>query len=140
MMVGSPYTRWQARSNGVLIEFGIFLDQDGYPSQSRERNIIEWEGEAKQAVLRLPYIILFDSTFVEVRDLEIGGLVQVLTGAGIECIWAESDLPGRVAEMCLHVAIDAERSTFEDVRLEGRIEQRIFELSRISSTFGIPES
>ena len=68
--------------------------------------------------------------------------MQVLTGAGIECIWAESDLPGRVSEQCLHVAIDAERSMFEDVRSEGsgRIEQRIFELLRISSTFGIPES
>ena len=124
----------------MFIEFGIFLDQNGYPSQSREKNIIEWEGAAKQAVLRLPYIILFDSTFVEVRNLETGGLVQVLTGAGIECIWAESDLPGRVSETCLHVAIDAERSTFEDVRSEGRIEQRVFELLRISSTFGTPES
>jgi hypothetical protein len=66
--------------------------------------------------------------------------VQVLTGAGIECIWAESDLPGRVSETCLHVAINAEWSMFEDVRLEGRIEQRIFELVRMSSTFGTPGS
>lgn len=119
----------------MFIEFGIFLDQDGCPSQIRERNIIEWEGAAKRVVLRLPYIVLFDSTFVEVRDLETGGLVQVLTGDGIECIWAESDLPGRVSETCLQVAIDAERSMFEDVPLEGRIEQCIFELLRISSTF-----
>jgi hypothetical protein len=66
--------------------------------------------------------------------------VQVLTGTGIECIWAESDLPGRVSETCLHVAVNAERSMFEDVRLEGRIEQRIFELVRVSSTFGTPGS
>ncbi|EDR06179.1 uncharacterized protein LACBIDRAFT_300387 [Laccaria bicolor S238N-H82] len=109
-------------------EFGIFLDQDGCPSQRRERNIIEWEGAAKRAVLLLPYVILFDNTFVEVRHLETGGLVQVLTGVGIECIWAESDLPGRVSETCIHLAIDAEWSMFEDVRLEGRIEQRIYEL------------
>lgn len=88
--------------------FGIFLDQDGCPSQRRERNIIEWEGAAKRAVLLLPYVILFDNTFVEVRHLETGGLVQVLTGVGIECIWAESDLPGRVSETCIHLAIDAE--------------------------------
>ena len=48
---------------------------------------VEWEGTAERVALHMPYILLFDSRFIEVRRLETGRLVQIIPGNDIRCIW-----------------------------------------------------
>ncbi|KAK0436935.1 CNH domain-containing protein [Armillaria borealis] len=66
-------------------EFGLYVDKHGDPSRSS--GTIEWEGTAERAALHLPYILLFDSRFIEVRRLETGRLVQIIPGNDVRCIW-----------------------------------------------------
>ncbi|KAK0214966.1 CNH domain-containing protein [Armillaria fumosa] len=66
-------------------EFGLYVDKHGDPSRSS--GTIEWEGTAERAALHLPYILLFDSRFIEVRRLETGRLVQIIPGTDVRCIW-----------------------------------------------------
>lgn len=48
---------------------------------------IEWEGSAERVALHLPYILLFDPRFIEVRHVETGRLAQIIPGNDIRCIW-----------------------------------------------------
>ncbi|THU88754.1 Dbl homology domain-containing protein [Dendrothele bispora CBS 962.96] len=66
-------------------EFGLYVDKHGDPS--RAAGTIEWEGTAERVALHSPYILLFDSRFIEVRHLETGRLVQIIPGNDVRCIW-----------------------------------------------------
>ncbi|KAJ7712347.1 hypothetical protein B0H14DRAFT_2264552, partial [Mycena olivaceomarginata] len=48
---------------------------------------IEWEGNAEKVTLHQPYILLFDSRFIEIRHIETGRLVQIIPGNDIRCLW-----------------------------------------------------
>lgn len=48
---------------------------------------IEWEGTAEHVALHPPYILLFDTRFIEVRHLETGRLCQIIPGNDIHCLW-----------------------------------------------------
>ena len=54
---------------------------------SRSVGVIEWEGTAERVVLHSPYILLFDSQFIEIRHIQTGGLVQIISGNDIGCTW-----------------------------------------------------
>ncbi|ESK83843.1 signal transducer [Moniliophthora roreri MCA 2997] len=66
-------------------EFGLYVDKHGDPS--RAAGTIEWEGTAERVALHSPYILLFDQRFIEIRHLETGRLVQIISGTDIRCIW-----------------------------------------------------
>jgi len=75
-------------------EFGMYVDRHGVPLLDRE--IVEWEGQAERASFRFPYVLLFCSTFVEVRNLITGHLTQIIRteaigngggGGTIRCLW-----------------------------------------------------
>ncbi|KAF9026277.1 Dbl homology domain-containing protein [Hymenopellis radicata] len=66
-------------------EFGLFVDKHGDPN--RATTAVEWEGTADRVALHMPYILLFDSRFIEVRRLETGRLVQIIPGNDVRCIW-----------------------------------------------------
>lgn len=71
------------------------MDRHGVPLL--DRGIIEWEGQAERASFRFPYVLLFCTAFVEVRNLLTGHLTQIIragsdgtgTGVGgtIRCLW-----------------------------------------------------
>jgi len=44
-----------------------------------------------------PYVLLFDSRFIEVRHLETGRLVQIIPGNDIRCVWDGRSLDGGAA-------------------------------------------
>lgn len=48
---------------------------------------VEWEGKADRAVCHPPYILLFDPQFIEIRHVETGRLVQIISGNDVQCIW-----------------------------------------------------
>ncbi|KAI7848668.1 CNH domain-containing protein [Circinella umbellata] len=47
---------------------------------------IEWEGAPQSVAFSYPYIIGFDSRFIEVRHVETGELVQVIPGENMQCL------------------------------------------------------
>ena len=67
------------------IEFGVYVDRHGDPSRST--STIEWEGTAERVAWHQPYILLFDSRFIEIRHVESGRLAQIIPGNDIRCIW-----------------------------------------------------
>ncbi|PFH46667.1 hypothetical protein AMATHDRAFT_69289 [Amanita thiersii Skay4041] len=66
-------------------EFGVYVNKHGDPSRSA--GTIEWEGTAERVALHSPYILLFDSRFIEIRHIETGRLAQIIPGNDIRCIW-----------------------------------------------------
>ncbi|KAF8638446.1 hypothetical protein AX17_002203 [Amanita inopinata Kibby_2008] len=66
-------------------EFGVYVDKHGDPSRSA--GTIEWEGTAERVALHSPYILLFDSRFIEIRHIETGRLAQIIPGNDVRCIW-----------------------------------------------------
>ncbi|KAG1874382.1 CNH domain-containing protein [Suillus subluteus] len=66
-------------------EFGIYVNKHGAPS--RNTGTIEWEGTAERVAIHWPYILLFDSRFIEIRHVSSGLLAQIIPGNEIRCIW-----------------------------------------------------
>lgn len=50
-------------------------------------NTIEWEGTAERVAFHAPYILLFDSRFIEIRHIATGRLAQIIPGNEIRCTW-----------------------------------------------------
>ena len=69
----------------AFTEFGLYVDKHGDPS--RRIGTIEWEGTAERVAWHPPYILLFDSRFIEIRHVETGRLVQIISGHEMRCIW-----------------------------------------------------
>ena len=69
----------------ILSEFGLYVDRHGDPS--RTTGTIEWEGTAEKVAWHPPYILLFDSRFIEIRHIDTGRLVQIIPGNEIRCLW-----------------------------------------------------
>ncbi|KIY49935.1 Dbl homology domain-containing protein [Fistulina hepatica ATCC 64428] len=115
-------------------EFGLYVDKHGDPS--RPAMAIEWEGTAQDVALHEPYVLLFDSRFIEVRHLETGRLCQIISGTEMRCIWdgrGADDLatqaPGAFQEARVHGVMSASDSTSPPSRGMSRpIAQQVFEL------------
>jgi len=56
-------------------EFGVYVNRFGVPLL--DRGIVEWECQAERVSYRYPYVLLFCSAFVEIRNLITGRLVQI---------------------------------------------------------------
>ncbi|KAJ7065285.1 CNH domain-containing protein [Mycena amicta] len=83
-----PIGMFRSDEDGFLLcynEFGVYVDKHGDPR--RGGITIEWEGNAEKVALHSPYILLFDSRFIEIRHIETGRLVQIIPGNDIRCIW-----------------------------------------------------
>ena len=72
-------------SNSGYLEFGLFIDRQAHPS--RKSGIIEWEGRADRVAILAPYVLLFDTQFIEIRHIETGRLAQIISGTDMRCVW-----------------------------------------------------
>lgn len=71
-------------------EFGLYVDRHGDPSRTGPNGTvqtIEWEGTAEHVAWHPPYVLLFDSRFIEIRHVETGRLAQIIPGNEMRCIW-----------------------------------------------------
>lgn len=66
-------------------EFGIYVDKHG--DLSRSAGTIEWEGTAERVALHSPYVLIFDTRFIEVRHVETGRLAQIIPGNDVRCLY-----------------------------------------------------
>ena len=69
----------------AFTEFGLYVDEHG--GLSRGIGTVKREGTAERVELHPPYIFLFDSRFIEIRNIETGLLVQIISGNDIRCTW-----------------------------------------------------
>jgi len=69
----------------INLEFGLYVDKHG--DLSRSAGTIEWEGTAERVALHSPYVLIFDSRFIEVRHVETGRLAQIIPGNDVRCIY-----------------------------------------------------
>ncbi|KAI0050993.1 Dbl-like domain-containing protein [Auriscalpium vulgare] len=83
-----PMGMFRSSENEFLLvydEFGLYVNRHGDPS--RTKNTVEWEGTVERAAFHQPYILLFGSSFIEVRNVETGRLCQIIMGNDLRCIW-----------------------------------------------------
>ncbi|KNZ75187.1 Rho1 guanine nucleotide exchange factor 1 [Termitomyces sp. J132] len=83
-----PMGMFRSNENEFLLcydEFGLYVDKHGEPS--RQNGTVEWEGTAERVALHAPYFMIFDTRFIEIRDLTTGRLVQIIPGNDVRCIW-----------------------------------------------------
>jgi RHO1 GDP-GTP exchange protein 1/2 len=67
------------------VEFGLFVNRHGDPI--RDKPLIEWEGTAECVAWHPPYVLIFDSRFIEVRTVETGRLCQIIQGEDVRMVW-----------------------------------------------------
>ena len=82
------FSRLEKSGNGTIShrsEFGLYIDHHGDPITRMGR--IEWEGKAERVAWHSCYVLLFNSRFIEIRDIESGRLVQIIHGNDIRCTW-----------------------------------------------------
>ncbi|KAG8763381.1 hypothetical protein FRC11_004256 [Ceratobasidium sp. 423] len=84
-----PLGMFRSNENEFLLcydEFGIYVNRHGDPT----RNVgttIEWEGRAERVAFHPPFVVLFDSRFIEIRHVEKGNLLQIIKGEDVRCVW-----------------------------------------------------
>lgn len=84
-----PLGMFRSKEHEFLLcydEFGLYVDKHGEPSRPTT-GTIEWEGTAERVAIHSPYILLFDTRFIEVRHIQTGRLVQIIPGHNMHCIW-----------------------------------------------------
>ncbi|KAJ1306998.1 hypothetical protein OPQ81_007978 [Rhizoctonia solani] len=69
-------------------EFAFFVNKSGW--RSKKDFIIYWEGSPTSFALHYPYVMAFDPTFIEIRHVEDGALVQVIRGNNLRLLFADT--------------------------------------------------
>ncbi|KAK9460756.1 CNH domain-containing protein [Lipomyces oligophaga] len=73
------------RLNGDFLlnysDLSFFVNRNGW--RSRSDWIINWEGLPQSFALSYPYILAFEPSFIEIRHVESGALVHIITGTNI---------------------------------------------------------
>lgn len=67
----------------VYEECAVYVNKHGDISRSV---IMQFVGRAKSAALYGPYVLLFDTDFVEIRNAQNGRLRQVIAGRDVKCL------------------------------------------------------
>ena len=115
-------------------EFGFYVDKHGDPSRSAVT--IEWEGTAERVAFHSPYILLFDSRFIEIRHIETGRLIQIISGNDIRCTWdgraigstpADGQNSDSMQDPQVHVAMTNTELTTVGINMKA-FAQKVFEL------------
>ncbi|KAJ6488823.1 CNH domain-containing protein [Mycena sanguinolenta] len=76
-------------------KFGLYVNRHGDPSPTRPPRAVEWQETAKQVAFHAPYILLFNSRFIEVRDVHTARLAQIIPGDDMHCIWGGAGVTPR---------------------------------------------
>ncbi|KAG2210516.1 hypothetical protein INT47_002458 [Mucor saturninus] len=65
-------------------EIAFYIDKKG--RRVRSEWVIHWEGHPTAFAFQYPYILAFDSSFIEIRHINSGDLTQVIPGNNIRCL------------------------------------------------------
>ncbi|ORX62362.1 hypothetical protein DM01DRAFT_1299021 [Hesseltinella vesiculosa] len=82
-----PISMFRHPNGDILLCYNtlaFYIDKKG--RRSRPDWLIQWEGNPTAFAFRYPYIIAFDTNFIEIRDIDSGQIVQVIPGSDIRCL------------------------------------------------------
>ncbi|TIA71928.1 hypothetical protein E3P91_02323 [Wallemia ichthyophaga] len=126
----------------IYQQFGFFVDRHGDPH--RLEHFTEWEGKPESVSCHPPYVLLFDSEFVEIREMETLNLVQVIKGNEIHRTWGGVGLsphsispngwvnnPEHLGESRCHLVMRVDNDNQMSRGQRGTSSQRVFELAPI---------
>ncbi|CAG8443691.1 6434_t:CDS:10 [Acaulospora morrowiae] len=101
-----PLGMFRLSDNEFLLCYAeIFFRVDKYGELSR-KNVVEWEGHPDAVALQLPYIIGYNSSFIEIRDVETGELIQPILGRNIRCLTFSNWCLPKKEELNVHLEDD----------------------------------
>ncbi|KAG8900412.1 RHO1 GDP-GTP exchange protein 2 [Tulasnella sp. 408] len=69
-------------------EFAFYVNMDGW--RARPDWIVHWEGSPTSFALHYPFVLAFEPTFIEIRKIDTGQLVQVIPGNNLRCLFADT--------------------------------------------------
>ncbi|KAH6916059.1 RhoGEF Rgf2 [Coprinopsis sp. MPI-PUGE-AT-0042] len=69
-------------------EFAFYVNKNG--RRSRKNFRVQWEGQPSGFALHEPYVLAFAPSFVEIRHVETGMLVQVIQGSNLRLLFADT--------------------------------------------------
>ncbi|EJU03635.1 CNH-domain-containing protein [Dacryopinax primogenitus] len=98
-------------------EFAFFVNKSGW--RSRPHWIVYWEGIPSAFALHYPYVLAFEPTFIEVRHIETGILVQIIPGNNLRCLFADS--PPTVASHSHSLSQPPQRSPIPQNSYNGQL-------------------
>ncbi|KAF9779311.1 CNH domain-containing protein [Thelephora terrestris] len=105
-------------------EFGLYVDKHA----SRPMGTVEWEGTAERVAWHPPYVLLFDSHFIEIRHIETGRLVQIISGNDMRCSWDGRGTSQAISEGALDEGVS------QEPRVHGVMEMEMPPLGKIGET------
>ncbi|KAG8792825.1 hypothetical protein FRC12_004768 [Ceratobasidium sp. 428] len=78
----------------VFADFGCYVTKYGAPA--RQSAFVRWETRATSVAFRWPYALLFSPNYIEIRNVESGGLVQVVQERDVRLLYSGPPYEGPV--------------------------------------------
>ncbi|CAE7106355.1 unnamed protein product [Rhizoctonia solani] len=78
----------------VYADFGCYVTKYGAPA--RQSAFVRWETRATSVAFRWPHALLFSPNYIEIRNVETGGLVQVVQEQDIRLLYAGPPYEGPI--------------------------------------------
>ncbi|KAF8753436.1 CNH domain [Rhizoctonia solani] len=78
----------------VYADFGCYVTKYGAPA--RQSAFVRWETRATSVAFRWPYALLFSPNYIEIRNVENGGLVQVIQEREVRLLYSGPPYEGPV--------------------------------------------
>ncbi|KAH9977526.1 RhoGEF Rgf2 [Russula compacta] len=69
-------------------EFAFYINRGG--RRSRKNFLVQWEGSPTSFAFQYPYVLAFEPTFVEIRNVETGAMSQVIQGNNLQCLYTDA--------------------------------------------------
>jgi len=69
-------------------DFAFYIDRGG--RRSRRNFLVHWEGSPTSFAFEYPYVLAFEPTFVEIRNVETGAISQVIQGNNLRCLFTDT--------------------------------------------------
>lgn len=69
-------------------EFAFYINRGG--RRSRKNFLVYWEGSPTSFAFQYPYVLAFEPTFVEIRNVETGSMSQVVQGNNLRCLFTDT--------------------------------------------------
>ncbi|CAO3698518.1 unnamed protein product [Rhizopus microsporus] len=106
-----PLAMFKHPNGSILLcynEIAFCIDRKGRRIKSDW--MIEWEGHPHSFSFHHPFILAFDSSFIEIRHVDTGKLVQVIPGINIRCLQ-----PNNTTETTIYCVREDEHRTGTEI-------------------------
>ncbi|KAI9510515.1 CNH domain-containing protein [Russula earlei] len=71
-------------------EFAFYINRGG--RRSRKNFLVYWEGSPTSFAFQYPYVLAFEPTFVEIRNVETASMSQVIQGNNLRCLYTDAPI------------------------------------------------